>query len=300
MKISVLVPAFNEVENIPHLMGEFDEFIKENQDYEVIIIDDGSSDNTEKEVLKYKEFRPWLKVTGHKRNLGKTEAIQTGYKASTGDVIVIFDADLQYDTRDIPKLIKMIDRGYDIACGRRMGYYEKKMVSKIYYWLAKKLFRIKIHDLNAMKAMRRSVIDTIILRKDWHRFIIPLAYDAGFKVGEVGVKLRPRQHGQPKYASFSRIFIGFFDLLAVKFQQSFLKKPMLYFGVLGSLAILLGILIGIVAIVLRILGSGFRPLLYLVILLILAGLLLFALGLIGETSAYIIDRLERLENKFTK
>ncbi|RKX68682.1 glycosyltransferase [candidate division WOR-3 bacterium] len=298
MKVSIIVPAYNEAPNIPHLIEALSLFLKGRDGYEVIIVDDGSDDGTGEKAKGYLDQCPWLKVASHRRNLGKTEAIQTGYRVSKGKIIVIFDADLQYDPADIPKMVERIDSGYDLICGRRIGYYEKKTVSRIYYWLAKRLFKIQIHDLNAMKAMRREVIESITMRKDWHRFIVPLAAEAGFRIGELDVKLRPRRYGQPKYSSRFRILIGFFDLLAVKFQQSFLKKPMFYFGLLGSLSFLLGLLIGIVAIILRLFGIGLRPLLYLVILLILAGLLLFGLALIGETSAHIIDHLNRIEKRF--
>ena len=300
MKVSIIIPAYNELACIPPLIKELDEFLKDRKDYEVIIVDDGSTDGTGSKVKEYLGTRPWLRMASHKKNMGKTEAIQTGYEVSSGDTIVIFDADLQYDTKDIPKLIAMVDKGYDVVCGRRIGYYEKKAVSQIYFWLARKLFNIPIHDLNAMKALKREIIDSITMRKDWHRFIVPLAYEAGFRVGEVGVTLRPRRYGKPKYSSPFRILVGFFDLLAVKFQQSFLKKPMLYFGIMGTGSILLGVLVGIIAIILRIFGIGFRPLLYLVILLILAGLLLFVLALIGETSANIIDHLNRIEKRMEK
>ena len=153
-----------------------------------------------------------------------------------------------------------------------------------------------MHDLNSIKAFRKEILGEVALRKDWHRFIVPLAHDAGFKIAELPVALRPRKFGKPKYQQKSRILIGVFDLLAVKFQLSFMKKPLLYFGTIGFSSIALGILIGLVSIVLRIFGYGFRPLLYLVILFVISGILFFSLALIGESIRAILDRLEKRES----
>ncbi|MEO0226185.1 MAG: glycosyltransferase family 2 protein [candidate division WOR-3 bacterium] len=298
MKISVIVPAYNEVENIPHLVKLFREFNeRQKEKYEVIIVDDGSTDGTYDKVRELTEGISWIKVVQHKRNLGKTEALSSGAKVSTGEVLVIYDADMQYDIDDIPRLLKLIEDGADVATGWKTGDYEKKFVSKVYNILAGWLFGLKIHDLNSIKAFRRAILDEMPMRKDWHRYIIPFAKEAGARIEEIKVNLRPRRYGKPKYSSPGRIIIGFYDLLAVKFQLSFLKKPMLYFGGIGGFLILAGFLAGILAIILRIFGHGFRPLLYLVILFILSGLLFFGLALIGEAVAAIIERIERLEKK---
>jgi glycosyltransferase involved in cell wall biosynthesis len=259
MKVSVLIPAFNEVENIPLLIEEFDKFIKENKDYEVIIIDDGSRDGTFEAVEKI--HRPYLRPARHSRNQGKTQAIITGAKIARGDILVVFDADLQYDTSDIPRLVELIDRGADLATGWKQGEYDKKFVSNVYNFCGRALFKLKTHDMNAMKAFRREVLEAIHLRKDWHRYIVPLAQAYGFRIEEVKVSLRPRRFGTPKYQQKSRILIGVFDLLSVKFQMTFIQKPFLYFGTMGAISILLGFLTGVLSIVLRLFGHGFRPLL---------------------------------------
>lgn len=291
MKISVIVPAFNEAVNIPFLVEEFDKFIKKQKNYEVILVDDGSEDGTSEIAKEHK--RPYLKVVKHKRNLGKTEAIISGAKKAQGEIIVIFDADLQFDPNDIPKLIKLIEKGADIATGWKQGHYDKKVVSGIYNFWARRLFHLNIHDMNSIKALRKEVLDTIPLRKDWHRYIVPLAKEEGFKISEVRVKLRPRKYGTPKYQHKSRILIGLFDLIAVKFQLTFMKKPLLYFGSIGLFSILLGIMVGIISIILRFFGRGYRPMLYLVILLVVSGILFFSLALIGESIRAILDRLEK-------
>lgn len=295
MKIGILIPAYNECENIPHVVKVFDTFIKEHPDYEAVFIDDGSTDNTEEVLKEYK--RNYLKVVKHKRNLGKTQAIITGARTTDAQILVIYDADMQFDIDDVPKLVDLIRNGNaDVATGWKQGRYEKKFVSNVYNWCGRKLFNLKVHDMNAIKAFRREILQAIPLRRDWHRYIVPLANEYGFVIKEIPVDLKPRLYGKPKYQKKSRIIIGFFDLLAVKSQLSFIQKPLLYFGTAGMLQILTGIIIGILAVVLRILGHGFRPLLYLVILLIVSGILFFSLGLIGESIRAILDRLEKFES----
>jgi len=291
MKISVLVPAYNESANIPFLIEEFDKFIKSHKNYEVIIIDDGSQDGTSDIAQKHK--RSYLRIIRHKRNLGKTEAIVSGARVAKGDVLVVFDADLQYDLQDIPRLIDVIRQGADLATGWKQGRYEKRFVSGIYNFCARKLFNLDVHDMNAIKAFKKEVIEELPLRKDWHRYIVPLANEAGFKISEVKVNLRPRRFGLPKYQKRSRILIGFFDLLAVKFQLTFMKKPMLYFGTVGLISVISGFFVGVIAIILRLFGHGFRPFLYLVILLIISGILFFSLALIGESIRTIVDQIEK-------
>ncbi len=293
MKISVIVPAYNEAVNIPFLVEEFDKFIKKQKNYEVILVDDGSEDGTSEIAKEHK--RSYLKVIRHQRNLGKTEAIISGAKAAKGDILVIFDADLQFDPHDIPKLVNLIKNGADVATGWKQGYYEKKFVSSVYNFWARRLFHLRIHDMNSIKAIRKGILDLIPLRKDWHRYIVPLAKEEGFKIAEVRVTLRPRKYGTPKYQHKSRILIGFFDLLAVKFQLTFTKKPLLYFGSIGLFSIALGVLVGIITIILRLFSHGYRPLLYLVILLVVSGILFFSLALIGESIRAILDRLEKRE-----
>ena len=291
MKVTIIVPAYNEAACLPSLIEEFDVFMKTHKNYEVLFVDDGSDDGTDKEINNYK--RAYLKYVRHRHNQGKTQAIITGCRKARGDVVVIFDADLQYSTEDIPKLVGLIENGIDVATGWKQGRYEKKFVSGIYNAWARRLFGLTIHDMNSIKAFRKEVIENIALRKEWHRYIVALAHDAGYRIGEVKVKLRPRQYGIPKYQRKSRILVGVFDLLAVKFQLTFMQKPLLYFGTIGLGSITLGFVVGIVAMVLRLIGYGYRPLLYLVILTVISGILFFSLGLIGESIRAILDRLEK-------
>src|SRR4030042_1469169 len=289
MKVTILVPAYNEAANLPSLIEEFDHFIKAHKNYEVVFVDDGSDDCTAKELENYK--RAYLRYFRHRHNRGKTQAISSGSREAKGYVIVVFDADLQYSTEDIPKLVDLIVEGADVATGWKQEKYEKKFVSRIYNGWARKLFGLRIHDMNSIKAFRKEVIEDIPLRKEWHRYIVALAHDAGYRIAEVKVKLRPRRYGIPKYQHKSRILVGVFDLLAVKFQLSFMQKPLLYFGTIGLGAIVMGFVVGVIALILRFLGYGYRPLLYLVILMIISGILFFSLGLIGESIRAVLDRL---------
>ncbi len=295
LKKTIICPAFNEEPNIPPLIKELNEALDDS--YEIILVDDGSTDRTGEVARELASKYPNVKVFSHKRNEGKTEAILTGLRFAAGEVIVIYDADLQFAASDIPRLVEKIGEGYDMCVGWKKGRYEKRLVSLIYNFLARKLFSLPVHDINSIKAFRKEVLAGVKLRKDWHRYIVPLAWVRGTKIAEIPVKLYPRRAGKAKYQSRKRILIGFFDLLAVGFQISFMKKPLLYFGTLGLFSLLLGFLLGVFSIVLRILGHGFRPLLYLVMLLVLSGLLLFGLGLFGETLQAIVERLEEIERK---
>jgi len=296
IKVSVVVPAYNEAENIPPLMEEFSKmFARTRMRGEVILVDDGSTDGT---FLKAKECQGkyhFLRVVGHKRNKGLTEALMTGFSRARGRIFVFWPADLQYLPQDIPKLVERIDNGYDVVCGWKQGSYGlKSFVSFVYNLLSRILFRIKVHDLNSVKAFRREVADDVPLRKDWHRYMVVMAADKGYKIGEVKVNLYPRRFGQSKFG-FWRVPIGFLDLLSVKFQLSFMKKPLLLFGFLGLVLIFLGILTGGVAVYLRIAkNEGFRPLLYLVILLVLSGVSFFALGFLAEAITSVKDEMRAL------
>lgn len=294
-RISVIVPAYNEAENMAPLVQELARIAS--PEYEVVIVDDGSCDDTRSRAEELAKTNKFLRVVGYGRNQGKTEALVVGAEAARGEILVVFDADLQFGVEDIPRLVEKIDQGADMCVGYKQGHYEKRFVSGIYNSLARSIFRLKVRDINAVKAFRREVLETMALRRDWHRYLVPLAADRGFAIAEIPVQLHPRRFGEPKYQGKSRIFIGFFDLIAVWFQLTFMRKPMLYFGVMGLVFGGLGVVAGIVEIILRIMGRGFRPILYLVMLLVLLGVLLFMLGFLAEMIAGVSDRMSRLERR---
>jgi glycosyltransferase involved in cell wall biosynthesis len=294
MKVSIISPAYNEEENIPYLIEEFIKFKEENNlsDWELVIVDDGSTDKTYEKAIELSKNRDDIIVLKLPYNKGKTDAIKKGLKHSRGEIIIIFDADLQFSFEDAYRIYKKIEEeNWDLVAGYKVGKYEKKFVSFVYNMLSRIFFNVKVRDMNALKGMKRIVLESIPLRKEWHRYIIPIAHHYKFKITEIPVKLYPRRAGVSKYKGKLRILIGFLDLLAVKFLLTFKEKPLLLFGTLGFLSLFLGFLIGIIAIVLRfVFEMGYRPLAYLVILFVLSGLLLISIGFLAELIAYYEEK----------
>ena len=298
-KISVIIPAYNEEDNIPILMEELQDIIsKTNLDCEVVLVDDGSDDRTYTVAKECEKDYTFMKVVQHRHNFGKTEAILSGLKEASGELLVLMDADLQYSPSCIPGLIQKLHEGYDVVTGWKKGKYNKQGVSRVYNGLSRWLFRIPIHDQNAIKLLKRVVLEDMQLRKDWHRYIVALACNKRYKVGEIEVELRPRRYGKSKYSGFGRVVIGILDLIAVKFQVSFMRKPLLLFGTAGGIFLVAGFIIGVIALYQRfVLNHGFRPLLYLIILLVIVGVLFFILGFLAESIAGIHDELKELRKR---
>ncbi len=306
MKLSVVIPAHNEEGNIPILMKELDEMIRSSGlDIEVVLVDDGSTDRTLEQAKEAEKKYPWLKVVRHGKKMGVSHALKTGFRVATGDAYMFFPADLQVGADEIPKFVEKLEEGWDLVCGWRQGKYEKAFVSNVYNALTRKLFGLHIHTMNSVKAFRKEVVDRIPLRKDWHRYIVPFAYEAGFTVTEVPIKHRPRLYGESKYKGLGRVIVGVLDLMAVKFQLSFSQKPLLLFGTLGGISLIIGTIVGLVALYMRYVQHiGYRPLIYLTMLLILLGVSLFSMGFLGEIIANIRDememRFEKLERELQK
>ena len=294
-EISVIIPAYNEEENIPILLEKLDEMIKkEGSAFEVVLVDDGSNDNTYSKAIEYQNKFDFLKVVRHKKTKGITDALLSGFNVANGEIFVFFPADLQYMPEDIPKLIARIKEGYDVVTGWKVGKYENRFISGVYNWLSRKLFRVPVHDLNSIKAFKKEVVENSPWRKDWHRYMVVMAYEQGFDIGEVKVNLYPRKYGKSKFGLW-RIPVGVLDLIAVKFQMSFMRKPMLFFGSIGGVLILAALIVGIVALYLRFsLHRGYRPLGFLIIFLGISGLLLFIFGFLAEAIAGIRDEIEQL------
>ena len=304
---AVIVPAFNEVENVPELVRALRE-TWERHDLAgvVVLVDDGSTDGTaaRAQAEAAKQGFDHLQVFQHRRNFGKTEGLLTGAAATDAEWLVLFDADLQHETEEIPRFLEKLAEGWDIVTGRKVGRYQKRGVSSTYNRLSQALFRVPVSDLNSMKGFRRQILDEVALRHDWHRFFVVLAYDRGFTVSEIDITLHPRRHGEPKYSGRKRILVGLLDLISVAFFLFFSRKPMMFFGISGLAMAGLGVLVGLVTIVLRILHAmppfGYRPLLYLVILLETLGFLLFGFGFVAEMMAQQHAELDHLRRRLDR
>ena len=301
---TLVVPAYNEAPVIPDLIRELRaSFQRHGLDGEVLLVDDGSDDGTaelaEREAAGWSRFR----VLRHKRNLGKTEAIVTAYESAGEPVMVLFDADLQHSPDEIPRFLAELDQGWDIVTGRKVGAYDKQVVSSIYNRLSRRIFDVPVSDLNSMKAFRTDVLDGLQLRHDWHRFFVVLAHARGASVTEIDIELHPRRAGEAKYQGSRRIMVGLIDLVAVWFLLVFSRKPLQLFGGTGLVLAGVGVVVAAVTVYLRFLHPmlgfdpyvppmGYRPLLYLVMLLETLGFLLFGFGLVSEQVALLRDEIE--------
>jgi glycosyltransferase involved in cell wall biosynthesis len=298
---SVIVPAFNEAENIAPLFEALEAtFARHALNGEVILVDDGSSDETwPLAVAAAARMGDRARVARHRRNLGKTEAMLTGAREAASDVFIVFDADLQHSTEEIPRFMAEMDKGWDIVTGRKIGAYEKRAVSSVYNRLSRFLFDVPVRDLNSMKAFRREVLDNVSLRHDWHRFFVVIAYAQGFSVTEIDIELFPRRAGVSKYTGIGRVASSVGDLLVVWFYLRFSRKPMQLFGGAGVILTALGLFIGLILTVLRALEigpppTGYRPLLGLVVLLVVVGISLFGFGFTAEMIALLRNEVEQL------
>lgn len=299
---AVIVPALDEAENMPDLIREFQAtFEKHDLSGELIIVDDGSKDGTPQRARELGAGWAPLKVVSHRRNRGKTEAMITGAEHTDAAYLILFDADLQHSTEEIPRYLAKLEQGFDIVTGRKVGRYEKGTVSGIYNRLNRWIFKVPVSDLNSMKGFKREVLDEINLRHDWHRFFVVLAYAEGFSVTELDITLHPRRHGVAKYSGRSRIVLGLLDLLSVGFFLFFSRKPMVLFGMTGLILAGSGLIIGLITIVLRVIHLmppfGFRPLLTLVMMLEVLGFLLFGFGFIAELVAQQQADIDALQRK---
>jgi glycosyltransferase involved in cell wall biosynthesis len=285
--VSVLVPAKDEAANLPEFVRLCAEALgPAGFSFELVVVNDGSRDETAKILRELQARHPFLRVVTHRRQRGIADALRSAGDAASGDIFVFYPADLQYLPEDIPKLVAPILAGRaDIVTGTKQGKYEKAFVSAVYNTLCRWLFGVRVTDLNSVKAYRREVMAGVPLRPDWHRYMVVIAAADGFRLESVPVPLYPRRAGQSKF-TWRRIPVGMFDLLSVWFQLRFGRKPMLFFGIAGATLFVIGLLAGIVALVLRFgYGIGLRPLLNLVETMVISGIVLFGFGLLGEMIA---------------
>jgi glycosyltransferase involved in cell wall biosynthesis len=285
--VSVLVPAKDEVENLPEFARLCDEALRAAPfTAEVIVVNDGSRDDSAEVLRDLASRYPFLRVVNHRTQRGIADALRSASDVARGEVFVFYPADLQYLPEDIPKLVAPILAGQaDVVTGTKQGQYEKAFVSGVYNGLCRWLFGVTVTDMNSVKAFRRQVMDHVPLRPDWHRYMVVIAAVDGYRLDSRPVPLHPRRHGVSKF-NWRRIPVGVIDLISVWFQLRFGRKPMLFFGVGGAVLFLVGLLAGITALVLRFgFGYGFRPLLNLVETMVICGVVLFGFGFVGELIA---------------
>jgi glycosyltransferase involved in cell wall biosynthesis len=287
LDVSVLVPAKDEADNLREFLRLCAEALRPaGFTFEVVIVDDGSRDESARLLRELEREYPFLGVVTHRRQRGIADALRSAADVARGDVFVFYPADLQYLPEDIPKLVApILQHRADIVTGTKQGKYEKAFVSAVYNGLCRWLFGVGVSDLNSVKAYRREVMMGVPLRPDWHRYMVVIAAADGYRLTSVPVPLYPRRAGTSKF-SWKRIPVGIFDLISVWFQLRFGRKPMLFFGIGGAALFVVGFVAGIVALVLRFgYGIGLRPLLTLVETMVISGIVLFGFGLLGEMIA---------------
>lgn len=301
MDVSVIVPLYNEAESLPELASWIERVMNENGfSYEVLFINDGSTDESWEVIKKLSAANPVMKGVSFRRNYGKSPALNTGFARAQGDVVITMDADLQDSPDEIPELVKMIrEDGYDLVSGWKQKRYDplsKTIPTKLFNATARKVSGIKnLHDFNCgLKAYRGKVVKCIEVYGDMHRYIPYLAKNAGFdKIGEKVVHHQARKYGKSKFG-LDRFVNGYLDLATLWFTSKFGKKPMHFFGLLGSLMFMLGFIAVIVvgAMKLWALYHGAHyilvtdsPYFYIALTMMLLGTQLFLTGFIGELIA---------------
>ncbi|MHB1414826.1 MAG: glycosyltransferase family 2 protein [Chloroflexota bacterium] len=288
--ISVVAPFYNEEDNVLSWYVAVKDVLEGlGLRYEILAVDDGSTDGTYSLLREIHSSDPRLKVIRFRRNFGQTAAMSAGFDYAEGDVVVTIDADLQNHPEDIPRLLAKIDEGYDVVSGWRVKRKDpslsRKLPSRIANYVISEVTGVKLHDYGcSLKAYRREVIKGIHLYGEMHRFIPAIASWMGIQVAEIPVEHSPRRFGKSKYG-ISRTTRVILDLVAVRFLLSFLTRPIQIFGLLGLLCGGVGVVLGLYLTFVKFVQnepiSG-RPLLLLVVLLVLVGVQLLALGLLGE------------------
>jgi len=289
-ELSIIVPIYNEVESIPHLIEAIAAAVQGiSVTYEIICVDDGSKDGSTNLLKDIAQKRQDVVAVLLRRNYGQTPAMAAGFNYARGQVIVSLDADLQNDPLDIPMLLDKLAEGYDLVSGWRKKRQDDQLTrllpSKIANWLIGKVTEVKLHDYGcSLKAYRAELVADMNLYGELHRFLPALAFIEGAKITEVPVRHHPRRFGQSKYG-LGRTFRVLMDLLTIWFMKKFLTRPMHVFGFLGLIMMVMGVSLGLYLTFLKLglnQSIGDRPLLILVVILFLTGLQLFSFGLLGE------------------
>ncbi len=301
--VSVVVPLYNEEQSLmPLSLGIRDALDRMNVTYEVIFVDDGSTDNSIKVLREIHRKNRRYKFISFRRNYGKSAALSVGFQHAVGRIIVTMDGDLQDDPNEIPRLIDKLEAGYDLVNGwkkKRHDPISKTIPSKLFNYTTSVMIGIKLRDFNSgLKAYRREVVQDIKVYGEMHRFLPVFAHWAGYKVAEIPVVHHPRKYGKTKFGA-NRFWHGLLDLLTVIFTTRYSKRPLHFFGIIGLLSFLLGLAIDLELTVEWFLGKtaiSNRPLFTAGVLLIIVGVQFVSIGLLGE----MITRTNKVEEYVIK
>jgi len=308
MNISVVIPIFNELESLPELKRQLLENLQSFEKWEIIFIDDGSSDGSTEWLTDLVSKDNNFKLIEFYRNYGKSAALNEGFKAASGDYIVTMDADLQDDPNEIRNLVAKLDEGWDLVSGwkkNRLDPLNKRIPSKLFNFVTRLLTGVKIHDFNCgLKGYKKSVIKSIDVYGGRHRYIPAIAGHRKFKITEIIVNHRARKFGNTKYGG-SRLFHGFFDLITILFLNRFNQQPLHLFGAFGIGFFLFGFLSELIVLYYKYwLGDPFSKhiaLLIFGVMLIVIGIQFFSMGLLGELIARSTqDQENRVKRSFHK
>lgn len=287
--ISLVIPVFNEEESLPELEQAISQALKDRYTYEIIFVDDGSSDDSWKQIKTLGNDKTEVHGISFTRNYGKSVALQAGFEKAKGTYVVTMDSDLQDDPNEIPEMIQMLKEGHDLVSGWKKERHDplsKTIPSKFFNFVTRKVAGIELHDFNCgLKAYRSEVVENIYLYGELHRYIPMLAKREGFdRITEKVVQHHARKYGKTKFG-LSRFMNGFLDLVTISFVQKYLQRPMHFFGTVGVLLLLIGGGINLYMTFIKLFygrGIGDRPLLFLGILLMVVGVQFFSTGLLGE------------------
>ena len=307
MKISVIIPVYNEVDSINELYKELTKVLEKYNPYEIIFIDDGSSDGSVENIKKICKLDNSINLIQFHRNYGKSAALAEGFKCANGNYVVTMDADLQDDPREIKNLVNKLEEGYDLVSGwkkDRKDPLSKRLPSKLFNFVTRLFTGVRIHDFNCgLKIYKKAVVKTLEIYGGRHRYIPAMAGQKKFKVTEIIVNHRPRIYGETKYSG-SRLFHGLFDLISILFLSKYTQSPMYFFGKIGLVTFFTGFGIEIYVLYLKYsIGDPFAKhiaLLMLGILIIVIGIQFFSIGLIGEMIANSNQDKESRVKEFNK
>jgi len=288
MWYSVVIPVYNEARNVQPLYESLTEALADMGDYEIVFVDDGSTDTTMEEIRRLHERDGRVRCVSFRRNFGKTPALMAGFAHADGDVVITLDGDLQNDPRDIPAMVELLE-DYDVVSGwrhdRKDKWLSKKLPSRVSNAISRWLTGLELHDFNCgLKAYKKEALEDIVLYGEMHRYIPAVLAWKGYRVGELKIRHHEREHGTSKYGA-KRLLRGFFDLVNFKFWADYSTRPLHFFGGIGSLFFGAGFLVNLYLVLLKLLYGeelSQRPLLLLGVLLMIMGLQIIFFGFLAE------------------